>query len=156
MWYKSKTPTSITRSHIRMFSLNYSSLLHYHRRKYATSPSSTSPTLTIFTSSSVPIFSTELIYLLFLFVILIVLNDNKNNGKSIILCEAAPTSSLPLSPSASAASLSLASSMLPLLSNNNNTPVQVALHRIAETNQVVNITRQHGGDAFNAIGKYIK
>lgn len=85
-------------------------------------------------------------------VLLFILNSNKNcNSKSMILfCDAVPMpTSLALPPSPSALLLSIDDGAL--------AAERVSLQHVAaavQRNQVVNLTRQHGGDVFDAFGKH--
>lgn len=71
----------------------------------------------------------------------------------ILLCDAVPMpTSLVLPPSPSELLLAAASH------DDSAIAERVSLERVAaavQRNQVVNLTRQHGGDVFNAFGKYL-
>lgn len=64
------------------------------------------------------------------FMLIVQITTNSDNG--IIGCEAAPSSSV-------------VSSDVPSV-------LELALKRVADTHRVDNLTRQHGGDVFNANG----
>lgn len=65
---------------------------------------------------------------LIVFMLIVKLSTNGDNG--IIGCDAAPSTSLVSS----------------------DEPSELALKRVADTHRVDNLTRQHGGDVFNANG----
>lgn len=147
------------RWYIRMFALNHTSIFHLHRRKCAmpsrssrlVQPSSRS--LRYGRSLAMHIFSS--------FIILLILSANKNNGKSMVLCEAVAdaAASLPLPPTQAAVVFSRSTSDRSVnskLAGDHNsvvTATAAALHASTTTSQVVNLTRQHGGDVFDAMGK---
>lgn len=66
------------------------------------------------------------------FMLIVKITTNSDNG--IIGCEAVPLSSV-------------VSSDVPSV-------LELALKRVADTHRVENLTRQHGGDVFNANGWY--
>lgn len=108
-----------------MLFLNHPSIYHHHRRKQRQ-------------------WSVTFAVAVIKWFILITFSDNTSNGKSMLLCDAAPSSLvLPPSPSPS------------LLPFGENIEQHVALQSVAEANRVVNLTRQHGGDVFKAYGKII-
>lgn len=68
------------------------------------------------------------------FMLIVIVTTNSDNG--IIGCDAAPSSSV-------------------VVSSDVPSGLELALKRVADTHRVDNLTRQHGGDVFNANGWYI-
>lgn len=101
--------------------------------------------------------------------ILLILSANKNNGKSMVLCDAAaeaiasslvlpPTPAIFLSRSSGGRSVSVSAGNVHISNNidaHNNAAAATAAALLAtsSTSQIVNLTRQHGGDVFDAMGK---
>lgn len=152
-----------------MFALNHSSIFHLHRRKCAR------PSLL-----PLPPPRSIVLHICSSLLILLILSANKNNGKSIVLCDAAaaavpsPLHVLPPTQTtwrtSSGRSVGTAIGSDRYINNNvynghhqqqqqqyNNNVVAVtaaALRSTSASSQVGNVTRQYGGDVFDAMGKH--
>lgn len=161
-----------------MFALNHTSIFHLHRRKCAM-PSKSLPLSTklppplpplSLSSSSVRHGRSIAMHVFYSLLILLILSANRNNGKSIVLCDATAVASLVLSPTQGSTVFLSRSSNGRSVSvsarndrNNNNiddpniaatvTATAAALLATSTASQIVNLTRQHGGDVFDAMGK---
>lgn len=143
-----------------MFALNHTSVFHLHRRKCA--------------SRSAPLRNGRSVamHMLSSLAILLIFSANKNNGRSAVLCDGAavagsmvlpptPLSAVYLSRSVRGRSVSGVSAGSDRGGGNNigdrNSGVAAtaaALLATSMTSQIVNLTRQHGGDVFDAMGKF--